>query len=280
MVVSSLVTSVISALKWLAGNWSNTSRREIYGYILWVPIVLVLAAVEISAAAGWWDVPWPTISTTIGHLEDAWHPFALAVVVLIASVVLLAVAKGAPSLAGGRALPGTISGWSFTWDIAVIAIAITAGVIVDHSGSRFLYPGYWTYGIFAVFGIALPSFWALRTGKQPALFSTTRSLEFRLPWFRFVLGAGMAVLVFHLALYPWPDVAHQSTSIGNVSSGKAKRLAAAKYPPWSTSIPRPPAAATAWPPSGRTRWWSSSAVAPDAHQRVEPSRICSVFRSL
>jgi hypothetical protein len=35
----------------------------------------------------------------------------------------------------------------------------------------------------------------------------------------------MAVLTLHLALYPWPDVAHQSTQIGGLDSGRAEAVA-------------------------------------------------------
>ena len=74
---------------------------------------------------------------------------------------------------------------------------------------------YWVYGVFIGAGIILPSAYAAVTEKETTLFGAIRSLEWVLPWGSFALIAGMSVLAFHLAFYPWPNISHQSPDITN-----------------------------------------------------------------
>jgi lysylphosphatidylglycerol synthetase-like protein (DUF2156 family) len=203
-----------------------TTTREWRGYWLWIPTAIFIAAVEILGAFGASFIPWTTISTTVGHLETRWHWFALIVVVLITLVVFLGVAYTAPARRQARRLaPAPYSWAAIAYDGCVLVVAVGAGLIAYANGSPKLVRGYWIYGLFILLGIVVPSIYAVVTRRETTFFGTIGSLDRRLPWFRFVLAAGMAVLTLHLALYPWPDVAHQSTRIGGLDSGGAEAVA-------------------------------------------------------
>jgi hypothetical protein len=83
------------------------SAKERVGYLVWGPIALVIGVTEILAALSKSmknAIPWPTISSTIGHLEARHHWVSVVVVATIAMVAFHAVAypKGERT-AGGRA---------------------------------------------------------------------------------------------------------------------------------------------------------------------------------
>src|SRR5256885_7197304 len=76
------------------------------------------------------------------------------------------------------------------------------------------------------------AYFAGRIVSFPGLLYTVRKLERRLHWVAAVVVAGLAVLLVHLALYPWPDLVRESTSYAGVGRGDAvaaaeKRVAAA-----------------------------------------------------
>jgi hypothetical protein len=218
-----------AGVRWLLGrgNWSRMTARERLGYRLWIPMAAFIAAVEILGALGASWIPWTTISTTVGHLETRWHWFALIVVVLITLVVFLGVAYAAPArVRARRRAQAPLSRAAIVYDACVLVVAVGAGLIAYQNGSPKLVRGYWIYGLFIVLGIVAPSIYAVASKRETTLFETIGSLDRRLPWFRFALAAGMAVLTLHLALYPWPDVVHQSTRIGGVDSGRAEAIAA------------------------------------------------------
>jgi hypothetical protein len=65
------------------------SLEEKWGYLVWGPIALFIAVSEILAAVSRHlknAIPWPTISTTVGHLEREHHWIAVVVVAVIAVV--------------------------------------------------------------------------------------------------------------------------------------------------------------------------------------------------
>jgi len=69
--------------------------------------------------------------------------------------------------------------------------------------------GYTIYGTLAFFGIVVPSVVAYTLDKDapfPTFFRTVAFLQRRLHWVATIVVAGLAVLAFHLALYPWPDL--------------------------------------------------------------------------
>jgi hypothetical protein len=217
-----------SCFGWLIGrgHWGNLTNRERQGYILWIPTAIGIATIEILGALGLASIPWTTISTTVGRLETRWHIFAVVVVVAITLVLYLGLAYTPPRVAENALVSETaFSLRAFIYDVCVVAGAIAAGLIAYHAGRPRLVRGYWIYGILLVFGVIVPCLYALIAKAEPTLFATIRSLGKRLPWFNLALAAGMAVLSFHLAIYPWPDIAHQSTKIAGVDSDHAKALA-------------------------------------------------------
>ncbi len=70
------------------------TAKEKLGYLVWGPIALVIGVTEILAALSESlqdSIPWPTISSTIGHLESRHHWVYVVVVATIASVAFHAV---------------------------------------------------------------------------------------------------------------------------------------------------------------------------------------------
>jgi hypothetical protein len=120
-----------------------------------------------------------------------------------------------------RQQPDAATGWIGPIGIAYIAgsSAIIAGatILTDQlsSGDAERYhASYVLYGLIAVFWILGPSVTALALGHEapfPTLFTTIKSLEVRLgPLFGSLLAAlivaGLAILLLHLVLYPFPDI--------------------------------------------------------------------------
>ena len=55
------------------------TRREMWGYVFWGLLGFFLVLVPEVMAAVWDDMPFPTISGTIGHLEREHHWFRIIV---------------------------------------------------------------------------------------------------------------------------------------------------------------------------------------------------------
>jgi hypothetical protein len=69
--------------RFLAARFYGVELPEIWGYVVWGSVGLVIATPEIAAAVGGDGFRWRTISTTTGHLEDAWPTFGIVPVALI-----------------------------------------------------------------------------------------------------------------------------------------------------------------------------------------------------
>jgi hypothetical protein len=82
------------------------TAKEKIGYLVWGPIALVIGVTEILAALSKTlqnAIPWPTISSTVGHLESRHHWVSVVVVATIAMVAFHAVAYPKDErTAGGR----------------------------------------------------------------------------------------------------------------------------------------------------------------------------------
>lgn len=61
----------------------DASAAERSGYLVWVAMGIVIGVPEIWAAISGDDFYWPTISTTVGHLQDRWPVLTLIPVALI-----------------------------------------------------------------------------------------------------------------------------------------------------------------------------------------------------
>jgi len=203
-------------------------RREVWGYIVWGSVALVIAIPEITAASG--KVPWPTISGTVGHLEYLRSWVALIVVGVIVSAAYYSLrppgmrksqeaaatkqtrlrrTRG-ERLTVRRATERELSpAWSLLPGLAAVVAGSVITALLKPHGMFLL--GYVLYGLIAVFGIVLPSllaFLAARDVPFPPLFRTIRFLEGRLHPATVLIAVGLAILLVHLALYPWPDIFH------------------------------------------------------------------------
>jgi hypothetical protein len=233
--------------KWVFnhGRWTNLDTLEKFGLLYWVPLAAVITIVELTGTLAdkkrW--IPWTTISTATGHLETKWHWFALIVVAVIVLVVYLGAsyAQGRKeevgslkplALIAAETQPsanervGTLGLGGPVYDIIVIVGALVVGVAAHAvSDSKFV-GAYWVYGVFLMFGIVIPSGYATVKKKETTLFGAIRSLEWVLPWGSYALIAGMTVLAFHLAIYPWPNISHQSPDITNGTTWEQAETAA------------------------------------------------------
>ena len=60
------------------------ARAERIGYVVWGLVTLFIAIPELLAA--FWHTPWPTLSETIGHLEQRHHWLRVPVLASLAVV--------------------------------------------------------------------------------------------------------------------------------------------------------------------------------------------------
>lgn len=230
------------------------------GYLFWTPIAAAILATELLGI-GWVEdhlihVRWPTISTTVGHLEDKWGAAAVAVVGLIAGIALHALLYRNPKLWTGKggavevvaprsALEFTPQGVPlsqgrplridrnspeplhfYTWyvGLTLVILGVAAGFFVAHLTDDRYWRGYFIYGSFLIFGIALPSI-LIRVNKEvgfPTAFYWFRSIRGAFPAAAAILIAGMAVLTLHLALYPWPNISFESKRYAGLRATEAR----------------------------------------------------------
>jgi hypothetical protein len=227
-------------LKWRWKLYGPVTDAERRGYWFWLPVVLFVLLIELLGAlsATFKDaIPWPTISSTIGHLEKRWDWVAVIVLGLITIVALHVVAYHVQRRTSGRAYrrvgpspadkpkakPLTWYNWIFV--VLVGAIAIVLAVLSDASKYQL---GYVIYGVLAFFGIVLPSVLAFSTNRLvefPTLFFTIARLRHRLHAVAVIIVAGLTILAVHLAFYPWPDIAHESATFVGLNPDAARRKA-------------------------------------------------------
>ena len=241
------------ALLWLLrltppGRWlereflaaGHVRRDEQNGYRFWGPVVAAILVTEVlGAAADWLNqrtifmIRWPTISSTVGHLETLSPILAALVVGGIAAVALEAVTAPSRRRAGGRTINHRVQRERPTrfYDWYVVVAIVLAGLVVSVAVLHWnkYEVGYTIYGLFLVFGIAVPTVLAYFRGmivSYPGLIFTVRKLEHRLHWVAVMIIAGLAILLVHLALYPWPDLVRDSTNYAGI--GRADAISAAQ----------------------------------------------------
>jgi hypothetical protein len=210
---------------WLAARFGDVDGREPRGYGVWLTMGGVVALPELWAAVDA-NVPWPTISGTIGHLEYRWSVTAVVVVGALVFSALLTIRYPPPlpprsdagigrtpsgrlSMQPERASRRQLSPWAYFPAAAVVVIGGSLlSVMVD--GDKW-HLAYVLYGLIAMFWIALPSAAAYLFARDvpfPTLFRTIADLERRMQRFALFVAAGLVVLLLHLAFYPWPDISH------------------------------------------------------------------------
>ncbi|MBF6145710.1 hypothetical protein A5780_36860 [Nocardia sp. 852002-20019_SCH5090214] len=198
---------------------------EFWGYLMWGLAGIVIAVPELAAVFDLAD--WPTISATIGHLEDG-HSWVRLVVVFV--IVVLAY-YSLPQLAMPPQQPATVAGRQTTANgrltpdpdavrtegmggYLVLACAALAAAVAFAGGARAVDPGTFTgayvlYGTIAVMWVILPSVLSMFFAREvpfPTLFRTIGYLEHRAGFVAALLLGLLAILLIHLALYPWPRV--------------------------------------------------------------------------
>jgi hypothetical protein len=218
----------------------RVGRVERNGYRFWGPVIGAIALTELlGVLADWLDrrtifhVAWPTLSSTVGHLETQSPVLAVVVVGAIAFFAFEAVTSPARRRVHGRPVyhrvrhPRPTRFYDWWVVLAIVALGGLLSVAVFHWGKDQV--GYTIYGLFFVFGIVIPSALAYFAGMYvsfPGLIYTVRKLERRLHWVAAAVFTGLTILLVHLALYPWPDLVRESTSYAGL--GRADAVAAAE----------------------------------------------------
>jgi hypothetical protein len=221
---------------YLAARFSDVTRSEALGYAVWAAMGVAVGVPEIWAAAAGSDFVWPTISTTVGHLQDRWPVVALIPVAAIvmscysvfrvgaASATLQADFKALARTPQGRltkqdvSIAQLASGLAASragrqqWDVlpyfilATVAVVATA-LVASRSDNRFLV-GYVLYSLIAIVWVIVPNiaaYWFKRDAPFTTLFFTIRCLGRRLQLIAALVAALLIILLLHLAFYPWPS---------------------------------------------------------------------------
>jgi len=194
-----------------------TRREELDGYVFWGLVAVFIGAPEALAALSARlerEIPFPTISNLVGHdLERHHHWVALLVVASIVLVLYHSLTYPRSHMRAGRALQvpaaeAVVLEWGRPFVALVGLSAVVAGVVASALGANKTELGYAVYGTLAVVGVAVPSalaYWWSRILGVPTLFATLAQLSSRVRWLAAVVVALLVVLLFHLALYPWPN---------------------------------------------------------------------------
>ncbi len=186
------------------------------GYVFWGLVALFIGVPEALAAFSKTlkaDIPWPTISNLIGKdLERRHHWVAAIVVGVIVLVLVHTLTYPAAKKKAGRAVRDPSEAvhipWSEWYIVLVAASGIAAGVIASAFGASKNELGYAIYVTLAISGVIVPSalaYWWNRVLAIPTLFATIAYLRMRAAWVAALVVALLVVLLFHLALYPWPN---------------------------------------------------------------------------
>lgn len=213
------------------------------GYRFWGVVVATILFVELAGAMSQWlekhigvSIPWTTISGMVGHLEELWPMTAVFVVAIIAPATFFALAPvelvhhsdlgrwyvGSP--------PEKRAQWYTAWVVFVLSalVGVIAVSVFDDDFVR----AYFIYGALFVFGIVVPSFLVLVLGREvgfTSLMFTVRHLRQRGDWKAWLatiaLSAGLAILMIHLAFYPWPDITKEPVRYAGLTATKARSKA-------------------------------------------------------
>ena len=223
--------------RYFASRFSNVTRAEGWGYVVWSAMGLVVAIPEVWAAVSGDSFIWPTISTTVGHLEDRWAVVALIPVALIvmSAFSLYRVGAGSTALqADYQALGRTPEGRLAKQDVSLeqlqgggvparegrrefgvvpyftfaTIIVIAGAAAAAPSNNRFLV-GYVLYSLIGIFWLVVPNvmaYWFHRDVPFTTVFFTVRCLGQRLQVVAALIAALLVILLLHLAFYPWPSM--------------------------------------------------------------------------
>ncbi|MDX6515363.1 MAG: hypothetical protein QOH73_1029 [Gaiellaceae bacterium] len=228
---------------WWAAHFSDFTRKEKWGYFVWLIFAVVVLVPELWAAFWKDSAPFPTISGTTGELEYRFPILALAITGTIV-LCLYSAFRYPPTrtgvLAPKEADPGdwpeypgdallpyrTPGGGRFTrsttpvrelavkmyFVVALVTIVVVTAIVSVLKGGVDEYAvGRTLYGLILLLWVIVPSLlaWPKRFALDipfPTLFSTVRSLERRLRVLALLVASGLVILLLHLVLYPWPSI--------------------------------------------------------------------------
>jgi len=223
--------------RFFRARFGDVSKSEAWGYAVWSAMGLVIAVPEVLAAAGGNNVLWPTISETVGHLQDRWPVLTLIPVALIvmAGYSVLRVRLGDTAVqadlqAIGRSPQGRLikqdvrfdqltrggippappkrGEWAILPYFAFATVVVVAGGVLAAPSDNRLLVGYVLYSLIALFWVVIPNLAAYFFGKDfpfTTLFFTVRALGRRLQFVAAFVAALLVILLLHLAFYPWPS---------------------------------------------------------------------------
>jgi hypothetical protein len=244
-------------LRWWRFHFSGVSRKEAWGYGVWLFFGALVAVPELWAAISPGTARWPTISSTVGYLEyhHVWVSLIVVGVIVVSGYSALryradrtgVLAKevegrhvggleGDPALPfrtpeGGRLTRSVTpvreigAGLYFGFALLVIAGATAVGVVTTDVDDEFVV-GETLYGLTALFWVVAPAVlaWPRKWAADipfPTLIETVRSFERRLRVLALLLATGMAVLLLHLVFYPWPATIPDIQDLHNQRGGPA-----------------------------------------------------------
>ena len=85
--------------------------------------------------------------------------------------------------------------------------------------------GYAIYGSFFLLGFVIPStLWRVEAGF-PSLFVALGAIQSKFRWLSLAIVGGLAVLLLHLALYPWPAIANEPKHYAGLTALQARNMA-------------------------------------------------------
>lgn len=227
---------------WLARKFPNATAEELHGYAFWGPVALAVLVTELLGT-GWFGWigsfdGWPTISTTVGHLQDLNSLWGVPVVGLIAIAAFYAMAyETRPTSEGATELLLLRGRLRYGWPLVFGVVALATVVAYALGADRFQL-GYVLYGSLALFGIVIPLLLVRFKSRHvvfPTLFYTFKCLRDRFRWVAAGVAAGLAILVIHLALYPWPDLAREPARFAG-STGVVARASAVRALKTATAV--------------------------------------------
>jgi hypothetical protein len=219
--------------------------RRTWGYLLWGIAGLVIGIPEITAAiSGKADtLHFTTISAMTGHLERHHTWVELIVVAAIVYGVLSSFREAPGPGSPGKTSAGRLTvrpaavgehRHGFGSDTAPVLFAVAAigsfvlitlatlAAIHWWDDKDHYHPAYVLYGLVGLLWLVVPGLVAFFGGRDvpfPTMFQTVRNLEESLrgkgrfgpflAWLvAYVIVAGLAILLLHLTLYPYPDITH------------------------------------------------------------------------
>jgi hypothetical protein len=223
-------------------RFAGATAEELHGYAFWAPVALAITVTEILGAIGPLNhvIPWPTISFTVGHLEDLHGWWGLLVVAVIATAGYYAFANPtpAPPSKGRTELYRSLGpiriryNWLLVYAVTgLVAYSVYLSTDGEHKEPRRFHLAYAIYGTFAVVGIAIPLLLIWRKSTHvvfPTFFYTLHRLRDRFHVIALLVLLGLAILLIHLALYPWPSLARENASFAGTSGIRAKSRAERK----------------------------------------------------